>query len=109
MTKYETSGETNEKFVCLRSKLFAYKIFEEEEEKQWKGMKKNVVKIVLGLKIMQCVCLQRKSKWGQWILLGHSRGGHERANFPVAIAVALLFSDKNHEYGSKLSPFYRYQ
>jgi len=33
----------------------------------------------------------------------------QRANFPVALAIALLFFEKNNVWGRELSPFYRYR
>ena len=43
MFKDEARGEIIQEFVGLRSKLYAYKL-NGEEEKNWKGIKKNVVK-----------------------------------------------------------------
>ena len=44
MFKDEVGGKIIEEFVGLRSKLYSYKMFEGEEEKKCKGIKKNVIK-----------------------------------------------------------------
>ena len=44
MFKDEVGGKIIEEFVGLRSKVYSYKMFEEEEEKKYKGIKKNVIK-----------------------------------------------------------------
>ncbi len=43
MFKDEAGGKIIEEFVGLRAKLYAYKMFEGEEEKKCKGVKKNVI------------------------------------------------------------------
>jgi hypothetical protein len=44
MFKDEASGKQIEEFVGLRAKLYSYKMFDGEEHKKCKGVKKNVVK-----------------------------------------------------------------
>ena len=44
MFKDETGGEVIDVFVGLRAKLYSYKMFEGEESKKCKGVKKSVVK-----------------------------------------------------------------
>ena len=44
MFKDEVGGKIIEEFVGLRSELYSYKMFDGEEEKKCKGVKKNVVK-----------------------------------------------------------------
>ena len=44
MFKDETAGKIIEEFVGLRAKLYSYKMFEGEESKKCKGIKKSVVK-----------------------------------------------------------------
>ena len=44
MFKDEVGGKIIEEFMGLRSKLSSYKMFEGEEEKKCKGIKKNVIK-----------------------------------------------------------------
>ena len=42
--KDETSGEIIQEFVGLRSKLYSFRMFEQDEHKTCKGIKKNIVK-----------------------------------------------------------------
>ena len=44
MFKDEAGGKVIDEFVGLRAKLYSYKIFEGEESKKYKGVKKSVVK-----------------------------------------------------------------
>ena len=44
MFKDEASGNVIDEFVGLRAKLYSYKMFEGEESKKCKGVKKSVVK-----------------------------------------------------------------
>ena len=44
MFKDEASGKVIDEFVGLRAKLYSYKMFEGEESKKCKGIKKSVVK-----------------------------------------------------------------
>ena len=44
MFKDEAGGKQIEEFVGLRAKLYSYKMFEGEEHKKCKGVKKNVIK-----------------------------------------------------------------
>ena len=44
MFKDEVSGKVISEFVGLRAKLYSYKMFEGEESKKCKGVKKSVVK-----------------------------------------------------------------
>ena len=44
MFKDEAGGKVIDKFVGLRAKLYSYKMFEGEESKKCKGVKKSVVK-----------------------------------------------------------------
>ena len=44
MFKDEAGGEAIDEFVGLRAKLYSYKMFEGEESKRCKGVKKSVVK-----------------------------------------------------------------
>ena len=44
MFKDEVNGETIDKFIGLRAKLYSYKMFEGEENKRCKGIKKKVIK-----------------------------------------------------------------
>ena len=44
MFKYEVNGNVIDEFVGLRAKLYSYKMFEGEESKKCKGVKKSVVK-----------------------------------------------------------------
>jgi hypothetical protein len=44
MFKDESAGKQIEEFVGLRSKLYSYKLFQGDEHKKCKGVKKNVVK-----------------------------------------------------------------
>ena len=44
MFKDEVKGETIDEFVGLRAKLYSYKMFEGEENKRYKGIKKKVIK-----------------------------------------------------------------
>jgi len=70
MIKDEAGGNIIEESVDLQSKLlYAYKMFEGEEEKRWKGVNKNVVKRSIRFEVIKSVCLQRKSKRGKWIWL----------------------------------------
>ena len=58
--KDEAAGRVMEEFVGLRAKLYSYKMFEGEESKKCKGIKRSVVKRVLRMKIIKTVCLQVK-------------------------------------------------
>ena len=44
MLKDEVGGKVIDEFVGLRPKLYSYKMFESEESKKCKGVKKSVVK-----------------------------------------------------------------
>ena len=44
MFKDEVNGDIIDEFVGLRAKLYSYKMFEGEESKKCKGVKKSVVK-----------------------------------------------------------------
>ena len=44
MFKDEVGGKVIDEFVGLRAKLYSYKMFEGEENKKCKGVKKSVVK-----------------------------------------------------------------
>ena len=44
MFKDEAGGKVIDEFVGLRAKLYSYKMFESEESKKCKGVKKSVVK-----------------------------------------------------------------
>ena len=44
MLKDEAGGEITDEFVGLRAKLYSYKMFEGEESKKCKGIKKLVIK-----------------------------------------------------------------
>ena len=44
MFKDEVAGRCIEEFVGLRAKLYSYKMFEGEESKKCKGIKKSVIK-----------------------------------------------------------------
>ena len=44
MYKDEAGGKQIEEFVGLRAKLYSYKLFEGEEHKKCKGIKKNAIK-----------------------------------------------------------------
>ena len=61
MFKDEGGGKIIDEFVGLRAKLYSYKMFEGEESKKCKGVKKMVIKRILLMKIIKIVCLREKN------------------------------------------------
>jgi hypothetical protein len=53
MFKDEASGKQIEEFVGLRAKLYSYKMFEGEEHKKCKGVKKNCCKKINNTRRLQ--------------------------------------------------------
>ena len=60
MMKDETNGIEITEFVGLRSKLYAFKV-EEDEHKKCKGIKKSVMSTDISFKIIEIVYLQEES------------------------------------------------
>ena len=63
MFKDEVGGKVIDEFVGLRAKLYSYKMFEGEESKKCKGVKKTVVKRVFPTKIIKSICLREKNSY----------------------------------------------
>ena len=58
MFKDEVKDKVIDEFVGLRAKLYSFKMFEGEETKKCKGVKKSVV-----IKIIKSVCLREKNSY----------------------------------------------
>ena len=63
MFKDELNGKVKDELVELRTKLYSYKMFEDEESKKCKGSKNRWLKIVLLTKIIKSVCLLEKNNY----------------------------------------------
>ena len=64
MLKDEAGGDIIDEFVGLSAKSYSYKMFEGEESKKCKGVKKTVVKkYILRMKILKSVCLREKNNY----------------------------------------------
>ena len=94
MMKDEAGGKIIEEFVGLRAKLYSYKMFEGEEEKKCKGIKKSVVKNNISFEDYKDCLFSRKEQMRKMnVIISHK---HEM--FTETINKIALSADDDKRY-----------